>query len=78
LPWWRCSPRALPSLKYPGFRPQGISGRDVIRDKAVCRSLSDQIWDGRVDYFLYKAIEKEVRRDFSGCMTEAGYTKVIR
>ena len=52
--------------------PPGISGRDVIRDKAVCNQLSET--EGPT--ILSAALYQEAKRKFFGCMREAGYTDV--
>jgi hypothetical protein len=56
--------------------PQGISGREVIRDKATCRQMSDPGFVS--DSLMGAAIYEQASANFIGCMQEAGYTAVSR
>lgn len=74
-----------PERRVSWVRPEGVSGRDSIRDRAVCRELSGAreamltSGGGGLAGALFDAEAYQiVKRNFANCMSEAGYTAVAR
>jgi hypothetical protein len=69
--------------RFAWVRPPGVSGRDSIRDKMVCRELAgvpqlltQSTGTSAVDALFYASAVETAISTFEQCMTEAGYRKV--
>lgn len=60
--------------------PSNLSGRETIRDKLTCKELSRTSYDlgarSASDHLFNMAMTMQAKKNFEGCMQEAGYTKV--
>lgn len=73
-----------PERRVSWVRPEGVSGRDSIRDRAVCRELSGAReamltsgGGGLAGALMDAEAYQIVKRNFASCMTEAGYKPVV-